>query len=177
MYNQELDISSGKFEEVADRLHSVHEAKHKILVFSQFTRHLNLFKEHLDKKKLKYSMLTGSTTKRREAVEAFTENDDCNIFLISLKAGGVGLNLTKADYVFVLDPWWNPFAEKQAIDRAYRIGQKSHVFSYKFITKNTIEEKILQLQKRKKTLATDFIPEGGKATLDLDQEDLKELFE
>jgi SNF2 family DNA or RNA helicase len=177
MYNQELDISSGKFEEVADRLHSVHDAKHKILVFSQFTRHLNLFKEHLDKKKLKYSMLTGSTTKRREAVEAFTENDDCNIFLISLKAGGVGLNLTKADYVFVLDPWWNPFAEKQAIDRAYRIGQKSHVFSYKFITKNTIEEKILQLQKRKKTLATDFIPEGGKATLDLDQEDLKELFE
>ncbi|MFY0674241.1 MAG: DEAD/DEAH box helicase [Bacteroidia bacterium] len=177
MYNQDLDISSGKFEEVADRLQSVHNAKHKILVFSQFTRHLNIFREHLDQKKLKYSLLTGSTTKRQEAVEAFTDNENCNIFLISLKAGGVGLNLTKADYVFILDPWWNPFAEKQAIDRAYRIGQKSHVFSYKFITKNTIEEKILQLQRKKKTLASDFIPEGGKATLDLDQEELKELFE
>jgi len=175
MYNADSEETSGKFDEIVERLLEVHEANHKILVFSQFTRHLQIFKTYLEGKKIKFSMLTGTTTNRKEAVESFTENKNCNIFLISLKAGGVGLNLTKADYVFLLDPWWNPFAEKQAIDRAYRIGQKNNVFSYKFVTKDSIEEKILTLQERKRALAGEFIPIGAKA-FDFDVNDLKELF-
>ncbi len=177
IYDSELEINSGKFNEVSDRIQEVHDANHKILVFSQFTRHLQLLQRFLDEKNIKYSLLTGSTTNRKSVVESFTNNDTCNIFLISLKAGGVGLNLTKADYVFLLDPWWNPFAEKQAIDRAYRIGQKSHVFSYKFITKGTIEEKILQLQNRKRDLAGEFIPEDFKTGFDFEPDELKKLFE
>lgn len=176
IYDKELDISSGKFDEISERLLEIHETNHKILVFSQFTRHLEIFRTYLEGKKIKFSMLTGATTNRQEAVESFTKDDNCNVFLISLKAGGVGLNLTKADYVFLLDPWWNPFAEKQAIDRAYRIGQVNNVFSYKFITKDTIEEKILSMQKRKKELAGEFIPVGSKNGFEFNQEDLKELF-
>ncbi|MGB0429442.1 MAG: DEAD/DEAH box helicase [Bacteroidia bacterium] len=129
IYNKDLETSSGKFNEVTSRLKEIHDANHKILVFSQFTRHLDILRKHLDSESINYSLLTGATTNRKAAVESFTKNDNCNVFLISLKAGGVGLNLTKADYVFLLDPWWNPFAEKQAIDRSYRIGQKSQVFS------------------------------------------------
>ena len=176
IYNAERQEESGKFREISDRLLSVHEAKHNILVFSQFTRHLQLFEELLKEKQLKYALLTGATTNRKRVISRFTENDDCNIFLISLKAGGVGLNLTKADYVFLLDPWWNPFAERQAIDRAHRIGQLNNVFSYKFITKNSIEEKILQLQNRKLELAGEFIPTGAKKGFDFDREELEELF-
>lgn len=176
IYDENLTEESGKFKEITERLIEIQEAQHNILVFSQFTRHLNLLEKLLIEKKLEYSMLTGATTNRQKAVEKFTKNDSCNIFLISLKAGGVGLNLTKADYVFLLDPWWNPFAEKQAIDRAHRIGQMQNVFSYKFITKNTIEEKIMQLQQRKLALAGEFIPTGPKESLIFDREDLEELF-
>jgi len=176
IYDDSKVEESGKFKEITDRLFEIQEAKHNILVFSQFTRHLALLEELLIKKGVEYAMLTGATSNRKKAISKFTDNDSCNIFLISLKAGGVGLNLTKADYVFLLDPWWNPFAEKQAIDRAHRIGQIQNVFSYKFITKNTIEEKIMQLQQRKLALAGEFIPSGPKDSLIFDREDLEELF-
>jgi superfamily II DNA or RNA helicase len=174
MYDPQSTLPSGKFFEIAHRLLEIHERKHKILVFSQFTRHLALFEEYLQRMGIAYSLLTGKTRDRQSAVGRFTQGHDCNIFLISLKAGGTGLNLTQADYVFVLDPWWNPFAEKQAIDRAYRIGQDKSVFSYKFIAKASIEEKILRLQERKRLLAKEFIPAAG--SLDFDIEDLRELF-
>lgn len=174
MYDPESALPSGKFFEIAHRLLEVHERKHKILVFSQFTRHLALFQEYLQRMGIAYSLLTGQTRDRQAAIGRFTQGNDCNIFLISLKAGGMGLNLTQADYVFVLDPWWNPFAEKQAIDRAYRIGQDKSVFAYKFIAKDSIEEKILRLQERKRLLAKEFIPAAG--SLDFDLEDLRDLF-
>ena len=121
-------------------------------------------------------MLTGKVpqTKRQKMVENFQKNEDTKLFLISLKAGGFGLNLTAADYVFVLDPWWNPAAEIQAINRAHRIGQDKKVFSYKFITKDTIEEKILNLQEKKKFLADEFINNNPLKTLS--EKEIESLF-
>jgi superfamily II DNA or RNA helicase len=149
--------NSGKLEDVIYKLeHTVSEG-HKVLVFSQFVKHLQILKDYFDAEGIKYAYLDGAVKDRQSAVENFRENDDVPIFLISLKAGGLGLNLTMADYVFLLDPWWNPAIEAQAIDRAHRIGQKNTVFSYKFISRNTVEEKILLLQERKLKLANDLI--------------------
>ena len=111
----------------------------------------------LKQKKWGYCKLTGSTLNREEVIGQFQEDPQMQVFLISLKAGGVGLNLTKADYVFIIDPWWNPAAENQAISRAHRIGQKKNVFVYRFITEDSIEEKIVQLQQQKSSLADTFI--------------------
>src|SRR5690554_7239907 len=147
--------SSGKFDQIVDQLESIVAEGHNVLVFSSFTTDLKLLQIELDSKQLPYAVLTGATRERARVIEEFNKN--ASIFLISLKAGGVGLNLTKADYVFILDPWWNPAIEAQAIDRAHRIGQEKKVFTYKFITKNTVEEKILQLQLRKKKLANELI--------------------
>jgi len=132
---------------------------HKLLVFSQFTGMLHLIKEELQQKKIVFSYLDGSTpaAKRQEAVDTFQQDESIKVFLISLKAGGVGLNLTAADYVYIVDPWWNPAVEQQAIDRTHRIGQDKKVFAYKMICKDTIEEKILQLQQKKKKLSEDLI--------------------
>ncbi|MDT8402242.1 MAG: SNF2-related protein [Bacteroidales bacterium] len=148
---------SGKFENVLHDIESVISEGHKILVFSSFVRHLDLFAREFDTGGLKYSLLTGSSTKRGDIVEGFQSDKDINIFLISLKAGGLGLNLTAADYVFILDPWWNPSAELQALSRAHRIGQDKNVFVKRYITSNSIEEKIVKLQEKKSRLAETFI--------------------
>lgn len=164
------DISSGKFEEVTNKLDTIIAGRHKVLVFSSFVKHLNLIAEYCSEKGYPYSMLTGSTIDREKVVGEFKSNNNTQIFLISLKAGGVGLNLFEADYVFILDPWWNPAAEQQAINRAHRIGQTRKVFVYRFITINSIEEKIQHLQKHKKTLADAFIkPQSTIAAMSKDE--------
>jgi non-specific serine/threonine protein kinase len=139
---------------------------------------LQLIKEEFEKAGITYCYLDGSTSlpKRQEQVTTFQEDESKKAFLISLKAGGVGLNLTVADYVYLVDPWWNPAAEQQAIDRAHRIGQTRKVFAYKMICKDSIEEKILQLQERKKTLADDLIQEEAGFVKNLSREDVEFLF-
>ena len=151
------ESESGKFDEILDTLESLIAEKHKVLIFSSFVKHLELVKEQLESRNWKYSILTGQTVNREEVINSFQRNDENRVFLISLKAGGVGLNLTSADYVFLIDPWWNPASEMQAIARAHRIGQNKKVMVYRFITEGSIEEKIMQLQERKSSLAEKFI--------------------
>ena len=170
-------IDSGKFAEVCRAVESVVSEGHKVLMFSSFVKHLNLFRAQFDSIGLKYTYLTGSQSQnqRKSAVQSFQSNPNCPIFLISLKAGGVGLNLTAADYVFILDPWWNPAAELQALNRAHRIGQDKNVFVYRFISGNTIEEKIQRLQERKRELAETFVTSNNPLK-GLSEEDVLELF-
>jgi len=149
--------SSGKFEQIMSGLQDIVSENHKVLVFSSFVKNLELIETKLKEQNIIYSKLTGSTTNREKVIKQFTGNDNCRIFLISLKAGGVGLNLVEADYVFMLNPWWNPAAEAQAVNRAHRIGQTKNVFVYKFLANETIEEKIANLQKKKQKLADTFI--------------------
>ena len=149
---------------------------HHALIYSQFTSMLSLVRAELDKKNIAYAYLDGSTRDRQQAVEYFMENEGVKLFLISLKAGSTGLNLVKADYVYILDPWWNPAVEAQAIDRTHRIGQDKNVFAYKMICRNTIEEKIIQLQDKKKQLATDLIITDEQVFKSLNNEDLISLF-
>ena len=148
---------------------------HNILVFSQFVKHLKIISDYLIKNNISFAYLDGSVKDRKKEVEKFQEDHTVQVFLISLKAGGLGLNLTKADYVFLLDPWWNPAVEAQAADRAHRIGQKKAVFLYKFITRNTVEEKILSLQLRKKKLVSDIIHTEESFVKSLGREDIAEL--
>ena len=145
-------------------------------MFSQFTSLLAYVKNHFDEAGVKYAYLDGQTRNRGDVVERFQTQDDCNLFLISLKAGGLGLNLTAAGYVFLLDPWWNPAVEAQAIDRAHRIGQTQPVFSYRLIARDTVEEKILELQKAKKKLAGAVLEGDGIGLRDLKADDLRVLF-
>ena len=133
----------------------------KVLVFSQFTTMLSILEREIKKKKISYVKLTGSSTKRDKIIDKFT-NGEADIFLISLKAGGVGLNLVEADTVIHYDPWWNPAVENQATDRAHRIGQNKKVFVYKLIVENTIEQKIIELQKKKQALQDGIYDKGGK---------------
>ena len=151
---------------------------HKVLVFSQFTGMLQLIAEEMKQRNIAYLYLDGSTkaTERLQLVQQFQSTANEKIFLISLKAGGVGLNLTAADYVYLVDPWWNPAAEQQAIDRAHRIGQQNKVFAYKMICRDTVEEKILALQQRKKSLADDLISEDAGFVKKLTAEDVAYLF-
>jgi SNF2 family DNA or RNA helicase len=148
---------------------------HKILIFSQFVKHLTIIGDFLKENNIDFAYLDGSTKDRQAQVERFQNDDRLKLFLISLKAGGLGLNLTKAEYVFIMDPWWNPAVEMQAIDRAHRIGQENKVFIYKFITKNTVEEKILTLQRRKTKLVTDLITTEESFVKDLSKEDIELL--
>jgi SNF2 family DNA or RNA helicase len=157
MLNGDDEAESGKFDEIFRSLKSLMAENHKVLIFSSFVKHLELLKQKIESEKWKYSILTGQTTKREEVIKKFQEDPENRIFLISLKAGGVGLNLTSADYVFIIDPWWNPAAENQAINRAHRIGQDKKVFVYRFITEDTIEEKIQLLKERKSSLAEKFV--------------------
>jgi SNF2 family DNA or RNA helicase len=150
------------------------EEGRKILLFSQFTSMLSIIEKNLKKSKIKYTKLTGQTRKRAEAIEAFQEGD-AKVFLISLKAGGVGLNLTAADVVIHYDPWWNPAVERQATDRAHRIGQDKPVFVYKLITEETVEEKIIKMQEKKQALADALYAKKGKAEASFDQSDLMDL--
>src|SRR5690606_30682285 len=138
-------------------------------------KQLDLYRKYFNKHHIKFSYLDGSTSNRGEVVEEFKNSDHIQIFLISIKAGGVGLNLTEADYVFILDPWWNPAVEQQAIDRSHRIGQTKNVFIYKFITKDTVEEKILALQNRKLTVAKSLITTEDSFIKSLTEEDIKEI--
>ena len=166
---------SGKLREVLRMLRSVVAEGHKVLVFSQFVKHLELVRAALDERQLAYAYLDGSTRDRATEVARFQETEELRIFLISLKAGGVGLNLTAADYVFILDPWWNPAVEAQAVDRAHRIGQQRPVFTYKFITQDTVEEKILALQRRKLALVSELIATDEAVMKHLTREDIEEL--
>ncbi len=152
--------------------------EHKLLIFSQFTEMLKLIRDELKKNKITHCYLDGSTPaeKRKEQVEKFQKEDTIKVFLISLKAGGVGLNLTAADYVYLVDPWWNPAAEQQAIDRTHRIGQTRKIFAYKMICKDTVEEKILKLQEKKKALANDLVSEDAAFTKHLTRDDVAFLF-
>jgi superfamily II DNA or RNA helicase len=157
MAYDEYAAGSGKFDTVLQDMESVISGGHKILVFSSFVKHLNLYAGELRKKRIQFAMLTGASTNRERIVNSFQNDPESKIFLISLKAGGVGLNLTAADYVFILDPWWNPASEMQALNRAHRIGQDKSVFVYRYITSNSIEEKITRLQEKKSKLADTFI--------------------
>ncbi|MEQ9230459.1 MAG: DEAD/DEAH box helicase, partial [Cyclobacteriaceae bacterium] len=168
---------SGKFEDITYMIQNALGKKHKLLIFSQFVKHLNLVRNFLNQEKIPFAYLDGSTKDRQAEVEKFQTENQINTFLISLKAGGLGLNLTSADYVFILDPWWNPAAEAQAVDRAHRIGQTQKVFSYKFIARDTVEEKILKLQQSKLKLAGDIVTIEEKFMKELSQDDIKDLLE
>ena len=157
MAYEDYKFGSGKFETVLHNMESVVSEGHKILVFSSFVKHLDLYAEVFRKNRTRFSILTGSSINREKIVNEFQLEPDNKIFLISLKAGGVGLNLTAADYVFILDPWWNPAAELQALSRAHRIGQDKSVFVYRYISSDSIEEKIVRLQEKKSKLADTFI--------------------
>jgi superfamily II DNA or RNA helicase len=172
------EIESGKFHEVCRDIGSVVAEGHKVLVFSSFVKHLDLFKSYLESTGIRYAYLTGSRNQRQreEAVKEFQNERNCSLFLISLKAGGVGLNLTSADYVFILDPWWNPASELQALNRAHRIGQENRVFVYRFISNDTIEEKIQRLQERKRELAETFVSSNNPLR-SLSEKELLELFD
>ncbi|MEM9558285.1 MAG: DEAD/DEAH box helicase [Acidobacteriota bacterium] len=167
--------SSGKLHTVLQHLEEVLDEGHKALVFSQFTSLLGIVREHLDRDGVTYEYLDGRTRKREERVQRFQEDPDCRLFLISLKAGGVGLNLTAADYVFILDPWWNPAVEAQAVDRAHRIGQTRPVFAYRLISRGTVEEKIMELQGSKKQLADAILSADKSLIGDLSTDDLQIL--
>jgi SNF2 family DNA or RNA helicase len=171
----EYEYDSGKFNETLRHIKTIFSEGHKCLIFSSYVKHLNLLKTYFDKEKIDYSFLTGSTRNREEIINNFQKNPFNQIFLISLKAGGTGLNLTAADYVYILDPWWNPAAENQAISRAHRIGQDKKVFIYKFITTNTIEEKIKDLQEKKANIANLFVNTNNPFK-DFNFEELKNLF-
>ena len=175
MIDKEYESDSGKFENVIHTLDNVLKGGHKVLVFSQFVKHLDIFKKHFEAEQIPFAYLDGATKNRGEIVSAFQEDETLKVFLISIKAGGVGLNLTQADYVFILDPWWNPAVEQQAIDRTHRIGQDKKVFIYKFISKDTVEEKILALQRRKKSLANSLITTEESFFKSLSKEDIRDI--
>ncbi|WP_313516072.1 DEAD/DEAH box helicase [Sphingobacterium sp.] len=176
MIDSQYKDGSGKFDAAIETMDSILKEGNKVLIFSQFVRHLQIFRDYFDKNKIRYAYLDGSTTDRNNAVKEFKENEETQVFLISIKAGGVGLNLTEAEYVFILDPWWNPAVEQQAIDRSHRIGQTKNVFIYKFIAKDSIEEKILALQGMKKSLASSLISTEESFVKSLSKEDINELF-
>jgi len=175
MIDEGYDSDSGKFENVIHTLDNVLKGGHKVLIFSQFVKHLNIFRKQFDTDGTPYAYLDGATKNRGEIVADFQQNTELKVFLISIKAGGVGLNLTQADYVFILDPWWNPAVEQQAIDRSHRIGQEKKVFIYKFIAKDTVEEKILALQNRKKRLASSLITTEESFFKSLSKDDIREI--
>ena len=166
---------SGKFDQVILYFESLKAGRHKVLIFSSFVKHLKLLSERFELEGWKYAMLTGQTVKREEEINKFNLHDDVNCFFISLKAGGIGLNLTAADYVFIIDPWWNPAAEMQAFSRAHRIGQDKPVMVYRFISSDTIEEKIIMLQQLKLQLSASFITSNNPLE-NLNNQEIEELF-
>jgi non-specific serine/threonine protein kinase len=174
---EKLPNASIKLDELARELQE-NMGHHKALVFSQFLGMLGLIKEKLTELEIPFVYFDGSTsaTDREKAVNEFQNNEEVRVFLISLKAGGVGLNLTAADYVYIVDPWWNPAVEQQAIDRTHRIGQVNNIFAYRMICKDTIEDKILVLQERKRALAKDLITDDTGFVKSLTREDVEYLF-
>ncbi len=172
------DIPSCKFDQLTSIANEILEENHKILIFSQFVESLSRIKKYFDNEKVKYSYIDGSISalNRKKAIDDFQKKDKIKIFLLSLKAGGVGVNLTAADYVVIFDPWWNPAVEAQAIGRAHRIGQKRKVIVYKMIVKDTIEEKMLKLQDKKKNLVKDLITTESSFFKSLSKNDIIDLF-
>jgi len=166
---------SAKIDTLLAQLDQVLEEDHKILVFSQFTSLLAILRHRLDAGKVSYAYLDGKTRDRETRVEQFQNDPNMKLFLISLKAGGLGLNLHAAEYVYLLDPWWNPAVESQAIDRAHRIGQTRHVFAYRLIARDTVEEKVLALQQTKRDLADAIITADNSVMRNLSREDLELL--
>ncbi len=166
---------SAKLDMLLPSIAEVVEEGHKVLVFSQFTSFLAIVRERLDQEQLIYEYLDGRTRNRAAKVERFQNDPECPIFLISLKAGGLGLNLTAAEYVYLLDPWWNPAVEAQAIDRSHRIGQTQNVFAYRLICRDTVEEKILDLQQKKRDLADAILNADNRVISSLTREDLEFL--
>jgi len=178
MLMPEYLFSSGKMEQILESYEMLMSEGHKVLIFSSFVKYLHLIEEAFRRNGWKYSLLTGQTTDREKEISRFSNEKDIYAFLISLKAGGVGLNLTEADYVFIIDPWWNPAAEMQAVSRAHRIGQTKQVMVYRFITSGTIEEKIMKLQEAKSKLAESFITSNNplKTLNDKEWKELMNLF-
>lgn len=170
------DGPSAKMEALMELIETLHAEGHKALVFSQFVQMLKLIEARVKNEKIPYSYLDGSTRDREARVDQFQNESDVRLFLISLKAGGVGLNLTAADYVIHVDPWWNPAVEMQATDRAHRIGQDKPVFVYKLMIKDSVEEKILQLQERKRNLVKQLITTEAGFFKSLTADDISELF-
>jgi SNF2 family DNA or RNA helicase len=169
------EVGSAKLDTLLDQVAEVLEEGHKVLVYSQFTQLLAYVRQLMDDSEIPYAYLDGKTRNRGEVVERFQTDPECNVFLISLKAGGVGLNLTAAGYVFLLDPWWNPAVEAQAIDRTHRIGQTQPVMAYRLIAQDTVEEKLLELQSAKRKLADALLEGEGQALRDLTADDLRML--
>lgn len=157
LIDNEYQGESGKFEEITRNIENLIAEKHKVLIFSAYVKHLKLFAHYLQQSGYTYSMLTGSTQNRQQVINDFQNTEENAVFLIQIKAGGVGLNLTAADYVFIIDPWWNPAVEEQAINRTHRIGQDKNVMVYRFISSETVEEKIQKLKSKKSKLANSFI--------------------
>jgi SNF2 family DNA or RNA helicase len=171
-------VPSVKFERFTEMMADILSEGHKVLVFSQFVKALTLIRNHFDREKINYSYIDGSVDAgtRGKMIKAFQEDDRVGVFLLSLKAGGVALNLTAADYVIIFDPWWNPAVEAQAIDRSHRIGQTRKVFVYRLVVKDTIEEKMLKLQEQKRDLVDKLITSETKAFKNLNKDDIMNLF-
>ncbi len=167
--------SSAKLDLLLEQLREIVAEDHKALVFSQFTSLLAIVRQQLDRLGLAYEYLDGRSRNRKQRVQRFQEDPECSLFLISLKAGGHGLNLTAADYVFILDPWWNPAVESQAIDRAHRLGQTRNVFAYRLICRDTVEDKIIELQRSKRELAEAIVSADNSLIRELSAEDLQLL--
>lgn len=178
LIDKEYIGGSGKFEQIIMRFETLKSENHKVLIFSSFVKHLRLLAEYFDKENWKYAWLSGSTpaASRATEIERFKSDSEVNCFFISLKAGGVGLNLTAADYVFIIDPWWNPASEMQALSRSHRIGQDKKVMVYRFISSETIEEKIRNLQENKSKLAETFITSSNPLK-DLNRDEMVELID
>jgi SNF2 family DNA or RNA helicase len=168
-------IGSAKLDLLVEQLTEVVAEGHQALVFSQFTSYLSLVRDRLTREGLSLAYLDGRTRKRGVPIEKF-RSGDASVFLISLKAGGVGLTLTEADYVYVLDPWWNPAVESQAVDRAHRIGQDKHVMVYRLISAGTIEEKVMALKDRKAELFAQVMNGEGALASEITAEDVRALF-
>lgn len=175
MIEEEYQASSGKFELILEMLESLQEEKHKVLIFSNFVKHLNLLKNEFDRRNWSHSFLSGASVRRDQIIDEFQNDPERLFFLISMKAGGVGLNLTQADYILILDPWWNPAVEMQAVSRAHRIGQDKKVFVYRLISEDSIEEKIQILQDKKRFLAEQFIHTNNPLQ-GFNLEEIKDLF-
>lgn len=176
LVDPESRVKSAKMMLLIEKLKVDVIENHKALVFSQFTSLLKLVAQELETEGYEYTYLDGSTRDRQKVIESFTEDEDKKIFLISLKAGGVGLNLTQADYVFHLDPWWNPAAQEQATARAHRMGQKNTVMNFKLIATGTVEEKILELQEQKKNLSNEILSSDSGMISQLDAGTIEKLF-
>ena len=169
-------VPSAKLDVFEDLMMEILSEGHKVLVFSQFVKSLSVLKRSLIKKRVKLAYLDGSTVNREEIISGFQADEGQQVFLLSLKAGGVGINLTAANYVVLFDPWWNPAVEAQAIDRTHRIGQTKSVFVYRIVTRGSIEERILDLQETKRKLVHDLIDENPRSLLSLSSDELLTLF-